>query len=214
MKQIFYIFRHGQTDYNVENRIQSSLDIPLNQTGITQAHNLAKNLAPIQFDCVYSSPLSRALDTAKIVAENRDIKIMLADGLQERSLGILCGKKINITHDSADTPVRTDEDVVSIPLALLSNNDYAPENGESYNMFAKRVRETMIKIAQNTDAQTIGISTHGGVLGAIIRQFTDFAHGGAPNTAYMKMLWDGNTFTLLETPDWLLRANTPTQTRY
>ena len=47
MNKVFYIFRHGQTDYNIEKRVQSFLDIPLNAQGIAQAKELAKNLADI-----------------------------------------------------------------------------------------------------------------------------------------------------------------------
>ena len=80
MKQDFYIFRHGQTDYNVEKRVQSFLDIPLNSNGIAQAQALAKNLSNVQFDCIYSSTLSRAFDTAKIVLGDREVKIITDPG--------------------------------------------------------------------------------------------------------------------------------------
>lgn len=212
MNKIFYIFRHGQTDYNAEKRVQSILDIPLNQDGVNQAKQLAKNLSDVQFDCIYSSPLSRALDTAKIVVENRDIEIITAPGLQERNLGALCGKIVKTTDAPVNTQFDINADMINIPLALLSDDNYAPpKNGESYNMFAKRVLDTMLNIAKNTDAKTVGVSTHGGVMSFLIRHFTNFSHGGTPNTGYIKMQWDGKTFTLLETPDWLLKINALTQ---
>ena len=211
MNKVFYIFRHGQTDYNATRRVQSFLDIPLNQQGIDQAKELAKKLSGVQFDCIYSSPLSRALETARIVSQNRDIEIITNPGLKERNLGILCGKLVNITNEPVDTPFDVNADTVNIPSALLFNSDYAPENGESDTIFCKRVRETMIEIAKSTKSKTIGISTHGGVIGSLIRQFTVFSNGGTPNTGYIKMQWDGKTFTLIETPDWLLKVNALTQ---
>lgn len=211
MNKIFYIFRHGQTDYNAEKRVQSILDIPLNKEGISQACTLANNLSGVHFDCIYSSPLSRALDTAKIVVGNQNIEIITDPGLQERNLGALCGKIVKTTDAHVNTPFDINADTINIPLALLSDDDYAPKNGESYNMFAKRVIDTMLNIAKNTDAKTVGVSTHGGVMSFLIRHFTDFAHGGTPNTGYIKMQWDGKTFTLLETPDWLLKINALTQ---
>ena len=212
MNKIFYIFRHGQTDYNAEKRVQSILDIPLNQDSVNQAKQLAKNLSDVQFDCIYSSPLSRALDTAKIVVENRDIEIITDPGLQERNLGALCGKIVKTTDAPVNTQFDINTDMINIPLALLSDDNYAPpKNGESYNMFAKRVLDTMLNIAKNTDAKTVGVSTHGGVMSFLIRHFTNFSHGGTPNTGYIKMQWDGKTFTLLETPDWLLKINALTQ---
>lgn len=211
MKQIFYIFRHGETDYNTERRVQSILDVPLNKNGINQAKQLAKNLSDVHFDVVYSSPLARALDTAKIVVGNRNIKIITDQGLQERNLGVLCGKIVKTNNNPIDTPFDINTDTVNIPLALLSDDDYAPKNAESYNMFTKRVLDTMFNIAKHTDAKTVGISTHGGVVSFLIRYFTAFAHGGTPNTGYIKMQWDGKTFTLMETPDWLLKVNALTQ---
>ena len=209
MKCDFYIFRHGETDHNVDKRMQGWLDIPLNQNGIEQATQLAKNLLNVQFDCIYSSPLSRALDTAKIVSKKNHTKIITEDGLKEWNLGVFCGKIVRLTDKPADTPVDTSTDIVYVPFALISNDDYVPENGESYNMFSKRVHDTIINIAQNTDAKTIGISTHGGVIKTIIKQFTDFKYprGGIPNAEYIKIQWDGCKFRLPEPPDWLLKQS-------
>lgn len=207
MSQDFYIFRHGQTDYNVEKRVQSFLDIPLNKTGIEQAHALAKNLTNIKFDCIYSSTLARAYETAKIVVGNRPIKIITDPGLRERNLGVLCGKIMNLTDAPADTPVDLTKDTIDMPAALLFNDDYAPEKGESDNDFIKRVCNTMIQIAKHTNAKTIGIATHAGVIGALVRHFTDLNFSGMPNAEYIKMRWDGETFVLPDVPQWLLKNN-------
>ena len=206
MKQDFYIFRHGQTDYNVEKRVQSFLDIPLNSNGIAQAQALAKNLANVQFDCIYSSTLSRALDTAKIVLGDRKVKIITDPGLRERNLGVLCGKIMNLTDAPADTPVDLTKEKIDMPAALLFNDDYAPEKGESDNEFIKRVSDTMIHIAKHTDAKTVGIATHGGVIGALVRHFTDLNFSGMPNAEYIKLQWDGKNFSLPEPPEWLLKT--------
>lgn len=206
MKRDFYFFRHGETDYNVEKRVQGWLDIPLNNNGIAQAHELAKKLLNVKFDCIYSSPLSRALKTAEIVCDKNPTKIIIEDGLKERNLGAFSGKIVRMSDASPDTPIDMNTDIVYVPLALLMNDDFVPGNGESYNMMAKRVRDTMIKIATNTDAQTIGIATHGGFIKSLVKQFTDFTYprSGIPNAEYMKLQWDGNTFTLAEPPIWLI----------
>ena len=208
MNKVFYIFRHGQTDYNVEKRVQSFLDIPLNVQGIAQAKELAKNLAKIQFDCIYSSPLSRSLQTAKIVVNNRPIKIITNPGLRERNFGILCGKIMNITDAPADTLIDLSKDKIDIPAALLFSDDYTPPNGESDKMFVKRTCDTMVEIAKRTNAKTIGISTHAGVIGALVRAFTNFDFSGVPNAEYLKLQWDGKNFSLPEQPHWLTKMKT------
>ena len=206
MKQDFYIFRHGQTDYNVEKRVQSFLDIPLNSNGIAQAQALAKNLSNVQFDCIYSSTLSRALDTAKIVLGDRKVKIITDPGLRERNLGVLCGKIMNLTDAPADTPVDLTKDKIDMPAALLFNGDYAPENGESDNVFVQRVCDTITNIAKNTDVKTVGVATHAGVISVFVRRFTKFNFSSMPNAEYIKLQWDGKIFSLPEPPEWLLKT--------
>lgn len=61
-----YFLRHGQTNNNKEGRMQGRVDIPLNEVGRAQARCAAQRLKGIGFDAVYSSPLSRAVETAQL----------------------------------------------------------------------------------------------------------------------------------------------------
>ena len=67
--------RHGQTDLNKQMRLQGRIDAPLNGEGIEQARRLSKKLneSQISYDIIYSSPLSRAVDTARIATGKDDI---------------------------------------------------------------------------------------------------------------------------------------------
>ncbi len=67
---MIYIIRHGQTELNSKRVLQGRSDYPLNEIGIQQAKEAAEKLQGITFDTVYSSPLIRALQTAKIIAPN------------------------------------------------------------------------------------------------------------------------------------------------
>ena len=65
---MIYIIRHGQTELNNKKALQGRSDHPLNDTGIQQAQEAAAMLQNVKFDAVYSSPLIRAVQTAKILA--------------------------------------------------------------------------------------------------------------------------------------------------
>ncbi len=86
--------RHGRTDWNALGKIQGQTDIPLNEEGILQARSLARRLAqePWQWEAVIASPLSRAMDTARIVADTLAIPLLPPDErLKERSFGEIEG---------------------------------------------------------------------------------------------------------------------------
>jgi broad specificity phosphatase PhoE len=82
------ILRHGQTDWNIDFRLQGVTDIPLNETGIAQARDAAEVIDPNEWDLILTSPLSRARATAEIVAEvNGFAEAVIEPLLLERSFG-------------------------------------------------------------------------------------------------------------------------------
>lgn len=89
-----YLVRHGQTAYNAGNVTQGDTDIPLNDVGIAQAHELAKVVQDMKFDAYYVSPLRRAQQTAEIIT-NGKAEFTINSLLRERSFGSLEGKHID-----------------------------------------------------------------------------------------------------------------------
>jgi broad specificity phosphatase PhoE len=86
------IIRHGETDWNAEQRIQGRADTPLNSRGLAQAEKLAARLAADPaFDALYSSPQQRARLTAETIAQRISLAPILDDRLVEKSLGNLEG---------------------------------------------------------------------------------------------------------------------------
>lgn len=84
----FFIVRHGETEWNKVRRIQGVSDIPLNDTGLQQAHAVAEILSAHSFDAIVSSPLSRARDTARVIAERLGMpEPEIFQGLIERNYG-------------------------------------------------------------------------------------------------------------------------------
>jgi uncharacterized phosphatase len=72
---VFAFIRHGQTDWNRDDRLQGSSDIPLNDTGRAQAHEAAVVLRDGGWEVVVSSPLLRARETAEIIAADLGIEL-------------------------------------------------------------------------------------------------------------------------------------------
>lgn len=89
---IVAFIRHGQTDWNRDGLLQGSSDIPLNDTGRAQARDAFMTLRSRPWDAVVSSPLRRARETARIIAEGLEIPLGPAyPGLVERDYGSLEG---------------------------------------------------------------------------------------------------------------------------
>lgn len=84
---ILYVVRHGQTEWNLEHRCQGISDIPLTEKGIENAKELQPLVSTLDIDIVISSPLSRAIDTAKIITDNK-YPINIDDRLTERNWGM------------------------------------------------------------------------------------------------------------------------------
>ena len=87
-----YFVRHGETEWNVENRLQGRLDSPLTERGIKEARLLAERLAQLPFKAAVSSPSTRAVETAKILIGMRGIPLYTDERLMEIDLGDWQGK--------------------------------------------------------------------------------------------------------------------------
>lgn len=84
---MFYIMRHGQTEWNRIHKLQGQTDIPLNDNGREMARNAKEEYKDVHFDVCYCSPLVRAKETADLVLEGRDIPIIYDDRLMEMNFG-------------------------------------------------------------------------------------------------------------------------------
>ena len=88
---ILGLLRHGQTDWNIDLRLQGSSDIPLNETGRNQAAVVGATFSREDWDVIIASPLSRARDTAQIVAQQLNMPVVIVPELVERSFGVAEG---------------------------------------------------------------------------------------------------------------------------
>lgn len=88
----FYLTRHGETDWNKIHRTQGRTDLPLNDKGRQQAQRLAQRMKDKGLSCVYTSPMSRAADTARAISEACGVKLVIDERLTERDFGPLEGE--------------------------------------------------------------------------------------------------------------------------
>jgi len=157
------IIRHGETDWNVQKRIQGHTDIPLNEVGRAQALAMAFNAAHHRFQAIYSSDLLRATETAQVLAQREDHEIKLLSQLRERHYGIFQG----ITAEQA-------ESLYPVAHAHYVARDlgYDFETGESLSGFAERVAEGIDWMVRRHSGQTIAAVSHSGVLDVVYRRAT------------------------------------------
>ena len=82
-----YLIRHGQTDWNIQGKIQGSHDIPLNDTGRAQAKLVAEGMDSRPVTKIFSSTLMRAVETARMIGDRQHVDIYLVPGLIEVEFG-------------------------------------------------------------------------------------------------------------------------------
>lgn len=130
---MLYIMRHGQTDWNKLHKLQGQTDIELNENGRAMAREAAELYKDVHFDVCFCSPLVRAVETAKLVLEGRDIPVTYDDRLKEMNFGIYEG--IEESFSIPDCPINV---VFKDPA-----NYKAVENGESLDDVFARTGEVL-----------------------------------------------------------------------
>lgn len=154
-----YVLRHGQTDYNVEKRLQGILDTPLNQVGLEQAYEISASIKNLNIDTIISSPLSRAFDTAKIIQSEIKLssEILVLDFLKE------------ITRGLYDGILSSELEVLNPKLLsnLKEDFDIKPPSGESLADVYIRISSNFDKILADKSWSNLLIVTHGITIRAI-----------------------------------------------
>ena len=148
--------RHGQSDWNAERRWQGHADRPLTERGQAQARALAERLAEFDLDAIYSSDLSRARDTATVVAESQGLEVQQDPRLREVDVGSWSG----LTRDDARA---------HFPDAYQRwrNGEQGWTDGETYEDMTERVLDAVWDIARANDGGRILIVSHGGPVRAV-----------------------------------------------
>lgn len=146
--------RHGQTDVNKDNRLQGAMvDAELNEAGRTYAKKAAANFDASGFAAVYSSPLKRAVETAKIFTKGQK-ELHLDKRLLEFDFGEWDGKKMSEITEKYPN--------VMDPWGKITRNyvDYAP-NGETYEAFEQRCADFLTEMYQKYPDKKVLVVAHG-----------------------------------------------------
>jgi len=145
------LVRHGETDWNLESRVQGHTDRPLNATGLEQARALADLLARAPLVAIYASDLVRARDTAVIVAEAHGLDVKLDSDLREKNFGSWEGL--------------TDVEILRrFPDAVRGRWG----DGETTEAVAERATAAIDRIRALHTAGPVLVVSHGGPLRAIL----------------------------------------------
>lgn len=157
-----FVFRHGETDWNVAKRFQGHSDIPLNANGIRQAESLRPLMKTLAPQAVFSSDLSRAFETAKIATQDLGIHIETAPELREARLGDVEGMlKDEIIARWGEGFIERWFDANDL--------DFTFPNGESKTSHSERMIKAIEKfIEEHPNFSRIAISTHGGSVHRLI----------------------------------------------
>jgi len=149
-----WLIRHGLTD-GADGRCCGIYDIPLSVGGIEQAKTIAKRLVHEPISHVYSSPLSRALQTARIVVEPHGLPVQIINDLVEMNFGDLEG----LTFDAIQ---QSYPDVFQSWMTKPTATRFP--NGESFAQMTARVLGVLDRLLSRHSKQSIVIVTHAGVI--------------------------------------------------
>jgi uncharacterized phosphatase len=181
---LLYLVRHGETDWNLARRVQGSTDIPLNATGRAQALATGQLLASREWDLVVSSPLSRAFETATIIADAIGVGSVTPNAqFMERRYGEAEG----LDHDEID--------------ARFPGTTPVPGR-ETRDEVTARVLPALMDVAEAHRGQSILVVSHGGVIRSVLNAVDpDGAHGSIRNGSVHSFRYLDGEFELLTFDD-------------
>ena len=185
--QLLFI-RHGETDWNRQQRFQGQIDVPLNDTGRAQAQRLKQRLSAEAFDVLISSDLNRAQQTAAPLAQALGLQPQLVPGLREQHFG---------AWEGLDVPTIKARHGALWPQWLQQDGDFAlAGGGESLRQFHARVLATVRQLVVQHAGRRLALVTHGGVLDMLWRSaqnlpITGLRNCEIPNTGLNHLRWVG-----------------------
>jgi probable phosphoglycerate mutase len=183
VRRVLYVARHGETAWNLEGRWQGHTDVSLNATGREQARALAARLTGVPLAGVVSSDLSRAVETARIVAAELELELAYMDeGLRERSFGVFEG----LTREEC-------ERLYPAAWRAWVEERHSPAGAETQQDLSRRMLSALGRAAERVAHAGAGVLvvTHGGAMRSAILAATRETPPPIANGALWRMAWEG-----------------------
>ncbi|HLG56542.1 MAG TPA: histidine phosphatase family protein [Vicinamibacterales bacterium] len=149
---LLYLVRHGETDWNRERRLQGTLDVPLNDTGIAQARQLASHFTALPIAGVASSPLVRSSATAVLLANVRVCPLRIDARLREVDHGSLSGVTMADIAQRFPSLVENDQ---------LTSEAFDVSGGECLLDVSRRVSDVLADLLSWHEGQSVVVVGHG-----------------------------------------------------
>jgi probable phosphoglycerate mutase len=168
------MIRHGETDWNRDNRFQGHADPPLNEIGRAQARALAERMREERADALYASPLARAHETAVILAAQLALVVKVADQLREVDVGSWSG--LTRTEVEARFPVG---------YGRWLDYGHGWDDGETYEELGLRVVSWLLRVAETHPRGRVVAVTHGGPIRSALAAATSVGFGEARRSIHV-----------------------------
>lgn len=159
-----YITRHGETEWNIEKKMQGWKDSNLTPKGIENAIALGNRLKEVDFNCIYSSSSQRAIHTAELIRGNRNIHLVSDENLREINLGEWEGKTF-VEFEKLDNQGHK--------AFMETPHLFAPKSGESFFQVRDRIDAAMNKIINENKHGNVLIVTHAIIVKTIMSLLKD-----------------------------------------
>lgn len=159
MRTTVLLIRHGETEWNTLGKFQGCTDIALSEEGIKQA-KLLKDRLNGDFDYIYASPLSRAFETANIIASGTDKRVIIANDIREINFGEWEGLTV---HEIAENyPEKFNVWRTDKIESQICGGDLSILNA------ANRAKQCVLDIINEHRGEKIAIVAHGGIIKAAL----------------------------------------------
>jgi broad specificity phosphatase PhoE len=164
-----YFVRHGETQFNVERRMQGHSDSPLTEKGMEQAKFVGIGLSDIEFKAAYASESQRVLDTANFAIGHWNIPIMTDARLKEMNFGVL--------ESQSEADIRAQYGNILETLFSLTDLHMSAPEGESYIQLFSRTKIAVKEIIQKHEHEggNILIFSHGVTIGNYLMQLKNMS---------------------------------------